>query len=263
MAEDCLQYIFRERAEAVRAAKARNDRQSLESRAVARVHHDFRRSLMDGVGPRIIAECKHASPSAGILVEDYRPADIARGYVTAGAAAVSVLTEPLHFLGSADDLMAVRRAVDCPVLCKDFLCDAYQVLEAAAWGADVVLIILAAVDEALGQDLYRAARERGLDVLVEAHTAAEVERALAWKDAVVGVNSRDLKTLVTNLSVALELAPMIPAGRLAVAESGIRTADDIRRLMDAGYRGFLIGESFLRRVDPGSALHGLIHAVRG
>jgi len=224
-----------------------------------------RRSLgarLRGAERSVIAEVKKASPSAGLLRADYCPAGLARRYEAAGAAAISVLTEPRHFLGSESHLREVRAAVELPVLRKDFLCDPYQVWEAAAWGADAVLLIVAALDPGELGAMYRAALEAGLDVLAEAHTEADLDRALGLEQAIVGVNSRDLKTLRTDLAVALRLAARIPRGRLAVAESGIRSRDDVQALAGAGYRGFLIGETLLRDEDPGAALARLLAGGR-
>jgi indole-3-glycerol phosphate synthase len=238
---------------AKRAAPVRD----LEAQAAQRVHHPFG-SALRRPGTRIVAEMKKASPSAGRLREDYRPAEIAALYDRAGAAAVSVLTEPRHFGGSAGHLRTVRRCVELPILRKDFICDPYQVIEAAAWGADVVLLIVAALDPGQLRDLYACARTHRLDVLVESHTPGELELALTLNEAVVGVNSRNLKTLQTDLAVARELAAAIPPGRLAIAESGIRTRADIVDLEAHGYSGFLIGESIIGHPDPAAKLGELL-----
>lgn len=257
--ENILARIMQERKKAVSAAKRSIaiDELLLEAERRTR-YHSLPDRLRSGVGPRIIAEVKKASPSAGELRSHYDPAGIAQSYAAAGAVGISVLTEPLHFLGSADDLRAVRKVVDLPVLRKDFVCDAYQLAEAAAWGADAVLLIVAALAPGHCEVLYREARELNLDVIVEVHTASEMKVALACQEAIIGVNSRNLKTLVTDLDIARELATMIPDDRLCIAESGIRTADDLRGLMAIGYDGFLIGESLLREPAPGRALKGLI-----
>ena len=205
----------------------------------------------------MIAEVKKASPSAGLLRPDYRPGEIALAYAEAGASGVSVLTEPAHFLGSEAHLREVRQAVELPVLRKDFMCDAYQIVESAAWGADVVLLIVAALDSGSLRELYEAAISLGLDVLAEAHTAGELEAALGLEQAIVGVNSRDLGTLRTDLAVARALAPLIPKERLAVAESGIRTGSDICELARLGYDGFLVGEALMAEGDPGATLRRL------
>jgi indole-3-glycerol phosphate synthase len=201
---------------------------------------------------------KKASPSAGLLRPDYRPAEIGALYEERGAAGISILTEPRHFLGTPEHVQQVRAVVDLPILRKDFMCDAYQVWEAAAWGADVILLIVAALDAAELTDLHAVAQEAGLDVLVESHTAAEVELALALDDAIIGVNSRNLKTLKTDLQVAVDLAPVMPPDRICVAESGIKTRADIEMLLDVGYNGFLIGEALMSEGDPAAKLGELL-----
>jgi indole-3-glycerol phosphate synthase len=200
---------------------------------------------------------KKASPSAGLLRPSFDPAALAQAYVSGGAVAISVLTEPKYFQGSQADLKAVRRSVKIPVLRKDFTVDVYQVLEAAAWGADVVLLIVAALAPDQCEILYKESRELGLDVIVEVHSESELKVALACDEAIIGVNSRNLKTLKTDLTVAYELARRMPADRLCIAESGIKTREDILGLQEAGYKGFLIGESLLRETSPGKALKAL------
>jgi indole-3-glycerol phosphate synthase len=250
-----LDAIMAERRRDVAAARRAVPPGELEAAARGRAHHGLRARLAAATAPAVIAEMKKASPSAGLLRAAYDPAALARAYREAGAAALSVLTEPRHFLGDAAHLRAARAAAgDLPVLRKDFMVDTYQVLEAAAWGADAVLLIAAALDDAALAELHAAARDYGLDVLVESHDAAELERALVLDDAIIGVNSRNLKTLRTDLATARDLASRIPADRAAVAESGIRTREDVRDLYARGYRGFLVGESLLRHADPGAAL---------
>lgn len=253
---DTLRRITEERrADAVAAARSLPI-DVLRRQAQRRRHHSLAERLRAG-GTPVMAEAKRASPSAGLLSPDYRPAETARAYARAGAAAVSVLTEPRHFLGSSADLRAVRRAVDLPVLRKDFLSERYQVAEAAAWGADVVLLIVAALAQERMRELYSEAVALGLDVLVESHTEAELRRALELDTAVIGVNSRDLKTLKTDLAVARAMARHIPDGRLAVAESGIRDRADIETLSALGYNGFLVGEALMRARDPEEKLREL------
>jgi indole-3-glycerol phosphate synthase len=236
--------------------------EELKARAASRVHHSLRHRLEGRFSPRIIAETKKASPSAGVLIRDYDPAKIAHDYSSAGACGISVLTEPRHFCGDLEHLRSVRKKTDLPLLRKDFLCTRYHVAEAAAWGADAVLLIVASLGEEELRGLYQDALELGLDVLVEAHTPEEVETALSLDEAIIGINSRNLKTLKTDLKVARSLTELIPSDRLSVAESGIRTANDVRSLEALGYNGFLIGESFLRTGDPGKALAGLMKAVQ-
>lgn len=253
---DVLRTIMAERADDARAAARSLSRDVLEAQASRRTPRPLRDALARA-GTHIVAETKKASPSAGVLCASYDPAATATRYAEAGAIGISVLTEPRHFEGAPEHLQAVRDAVALPVLRKDFIAHPFQVLETAAMGADVILLIVAGLDTALMQDLYEEARARELDVLVEAHTGEELERALACPDAIVGVNSRNLKTLETDLDVARALGRDLPPDRIAIAESGIRTREDILSLEAAGYRGFLVGESLLRHGDPGAALRAL------
>lgn len=208
--------------------------------------------------PAVIAEVKKASPSKGVIRADFDPVAIARQYAAGGAVALSVLTEERHFQGSPAYLEAIRAAVDLPLLRKDFIVDPYQVAEARAWGADAILLIVAALDDAVLRDLHAAALELGLDVLVEAHDAGEVARAAAIGATLIGINNRDLRSFVTTLETAERLRGDIPSGALAVAESGIETAADVARLRAAGYEVLLIGESLMRQPDPGAALRALL-----
>jgi indole-3-glycerol phosphate synthase len=208
--------------------------------------------------PAVIAEVKKASPSRGVIRADFDAVAIARRYAAGGAAAISVLTEERFFQGSARHLQAIRAAVELPLLRKDFLFDPYQLAEARAWGADAALLIVAMLDDAQLRELHGAALELGLDVLVEAHTHDEVVRAVDAGATLIGVNNRDLNTFVTTLATAERLRAVIPAGTLAVAESGIETAADVARLRAAGYDAFLVGESLMRADDPGAALRALL-----
>ncbi len=218
----------------------------------------FEAALSAAGGPNVIAECKRRSPSRGILRRDYRPEAIAAAYERNGAAAVSVLTEPTFFDGSLDHLRAVRAAVDIPVLRKDFIVTPYQLLEAAAAGADAVLLIAAALDDAGLGALHARAAELGLGVLVEVHDGDELDRAARAGATVVGVNNRNLRTLAVDVEASHRLAGRMPAGAIAVAESGLRTSADLARLGAAGYRAFLIGETFMTAPDPGAALRDLL-----
>ena len=202
----------------------------------------------------IVAECKRRSPSRGVLRPEYAPAELARGYAAAGAAAVSVLTEPTFFDGALDHLDAVRAAIEVPVLRKDFVVSEYQLLEARAHGADAVLLIVAALDEAALTALLAAAHALDLAVLVEVHDGDELSRALGVGADMIGVNNRNLRTLDVDLTASETLIEAIPAERLAVAESGLRTRSDLLSLRRAGYDAFLIGESFMTQPDPGAAL---------
>ncbi len=212
------------------------------------------RALRRPDGPATIAECKRASPSEGEIRADYRPADVARAYKQAAAAAISVLTEPTHFRGTLDDLAAVRHAVDLPVLRKDFVVDEYQLVEARAYGADAVLLIAAALDRAQLADLLEAARGLGLGVLVEVHADEEVDLLDLDQVDVLGVNSRDLATFEVDLGRADRVFSILPERIVRVAESGIKTAADAARLRQSGADAFLIGTHFMRQPDPGRAL---------
>jgi len=220
------------------------------------------RSLADALarpgGVNVIAEHKRRSPSRGAIREDLEPADVARGYEKAGAAALSVLTDEPFFGGRIEHLVAARAATTLPVLRKDFVVDAWQVWEARAAGADAVLLIVAALEDDELESLIALAGKAGLDALVEVHDRSELDRAFSAGARIVGVNNRNLKTLEVSLDTALSLSPAIPDGVVAVAESGIRTGDDIRRLREAGFAAFLIGERLMSAPDPGAALRSLL-----
>lgn len=208
--------------------------------------------------PAIIAEIKRASPSAGLIRKDFNPLQIALEYQKSGAAALSVITEVTHFRGGLEILAGLRWNTKLPLLRKDFLIDRYQVLEARHAGADAVLLIAALLDTNALKALRMEAERYGMEALIEVHNESELQRALDAGGRLLGVNNRDLRAFDVSLDVSLSLAGLIPQGILAVAESGIRTADDIRRLSDAGYRGFLVGEHLLRSASPGAALTQLL-----
>jgi indole-3-glycerol phosphate synthase len=214
-------------------------------------------------GVRVIAECKRRSPSSGVLRALYDPVAIARSFAAAGAAAISVLTEPAFFDGSVDHLRSVRAAVEVPLLRKDFLVTEFQLIEARAAGADAVLLIVAALDDRALVRLMAQAGGLGLAALVEAHDALELERALGAGAEVVGINSRNLRTLEVSTAVFEDLAPRLPATVIAVAESGLRTPSELVRLKQRGYRAFLIGERFMADPDPGTSLATLIARASG
>ena len=205
-------------------------------------------------GSSVIAEVKRRSPSKGELADIPDPADLARRYAAGGAAAISVLTEQRRFGGSLADLRAVRTAVEVPLLRKDFMVTEYQVLEARAAGADLVLLIVAALDDDLLRRLHDRARELGLAVLVEVHDEAEAERAVALGAELLGVNARNLKTLEVDGGAFARLAPQLPADRVLVAESGISGPDDVQRYVDLGARAVLVGEALVRGGDPARAV---------
>jgi indole-3-glycerol phosphate synthase len=220
----------------------------------------FARALRGGQTaepPRIIAECKRRSPSRGILRRDYDPAAHARAYAAAGAAAISVLTEPTFFDGAPDHLRQVRAAVDVPLLRKDFIVSEYQLVEAAVLGADAALLIVAALEPHALRELLKAASGLRLAALVEVHDREELLRALEAGAEIVGVNSRNLRTLAVNPDILEALAAELPRDRIAVAESGIRSGADIARLSAAGYHAFLVGERLITQPDPGAALREL------
>jgi len=214
------------------------------------------RTLMSA-GPAVIAEIKKASPSAGIIRENFQPDQIALSYESAGAACLSVLTDAEYFKGANEYLQQARNACSLPALRKDFLLDPWQVYESRVLGADCILLIVAVLERAQLLDLDGLAREIGLDVLVEVHHENELDDALATGASLIGVNNRDLRTFTTNLAVSERLRPMIPQDRTLVTESGIHSPKDVARLRRCGIHSFLVGEAFMRREDPGEALRTL------
>ena len=208
-------------------------------------------------GPAVIAEVKKASPSAGVICEDFRPADIVASYQQAGAACLSVLTDEKYFQGCDDYLVQARQACSLPALRKDFMVDPWQIHESRAIGADCILLIVAALHHDQLQELDGLAREIGLDVLVEVHDERELEDALSTGTRLVGVNNRDLHTFTTDLATSERLRPMLPPDLTMVTESGIHTLQDVRRMQAAKINAFLVGEAFMRSADPGEALQKL------
>ena len=207
--------------------------------------------------PAVIAEIKRASPSAGVIRADLDPAAIAKSYESAGAACLSVLTDEQFFQGADHHLCSARAACRLPALRKDFIVDPYQVYETRALEADCLLLIVAALDAAQLPDLAQLAGELGLDVLVEVHDRGELERALALEPQLLGINNRNLATFETSLDTTIDLINAVPKGVTVVAESGIHTSDDVRRLRTAGVEAFLVGTAFMRAADPGAALRQL------
>jgi len=259
----CLGEIVAARRRQLGEARARTPLDTLKQAAVARSEkRDFAAALSGGP-LRVIAELKRASPSQGVLREQYQCREIAQSYEAAGASALSVLTEERYFLGSLDDLEMVRAAVSLPVLRKDFILEDYQIYESVAAGADALLLIVAALSD---EDLRRYVELcSGLRIaaLLEVHDEPELERALAAGARIIGVNNRDLKTLEVDLETSFRLRPGIPAGSIAVSESGIRTWEDLRRIAEAGYQAALIGERLMTAVDPGAALGEMLEAMKG
>jgi len=245
----------RERVEE-RAGSLPLDRVMAAPRPAAR--RPFAAALARAETVNVIAEFKRRSPSRGVIREDLGPEEAARGYERAGAIALSVLTEEDHFGGSLEDLRRARAATALPALRKDFVVDPYQVWEARAAGADAILLIVAVLDDRALATLLAAARDADLDTLVEVHDRDELQRALRHEARLVGVNNRDLRTMEVRLATSLGLASAIPDDVVAVAESGLRTGDDVRRLRDAGFDAFLIGEHLMQSPDPGDALAVLI-----
>ena len=209
----------------------------------------------------VIAECKRRSPSRGVIRATYDPVAIARGYADAGAAAISVLTEPTFFDGALDHLQAIRAAVDLPLLRKDFIVSAYQLLEAKAAGADAVLLIVAALDAGELASLGARAAGLGLEALIEVHDERELAIAIDAGARIVGVNNRNLRTLEVDVHASDRLIARIPRGVIAVSESGLRTPGDLTRLSGLGYHAFLIGERFMTEADPGGALARMLAEV--
>ena len=236
-----------------------------QARSLAAVRGDARLApptrgfadLIASARPAVIAELKRASPSEGVIRADFEPAAIAKSYESAGASALSVLTDERFFQGCDGYLSAARGACGLPVLRKDFIVDAYQVYETRALGADCILLIVAALQYSQLKDLAQLTREVGLDVLVEVHDQDELELALELKPRLVGINNRDLATFTTSLDTTIDLLGAVPDDITVVTESGIHTVDDVRRMRDAGVHAFLVGTAFMRAADPGAALRRL------
>jgi indole-3-glycerol phosphate synthase len=229
----------------------------LERRARSRRPLGLARAL-SGPGRRIIAEVKRASPSRGVLREDFDPVALARGLGRGGACALSVLTEERFFQGSLAHLEAIRAAVALPLLRKDFVLDPYQLFETRAFGADATLLIVAVLERGLLRELYREAERLELETLVEVHAEEELEAALSLGARLIGINHRDLKTFRVDLEASARLLPRIPPGKIVVAESGLEAAEELRRLERLGVSAFLVGESLMRAPDPEAKLRELL-----
>jgi indole-3-glycerol phosphate synthase len=259
--EDILARILATKAEEVAVARRARSLRDVEAAACEHsAPRDFEGALRARIAagrPAVIAEIKKASPSRGVLRADFDPPAIATSYARGGAACLSVLTDRQYFQGAPEFLTAARAAAPLPVLRKDFIVDEYQVVEARALGADAILLIVAALDDARLKALEVRARELGMAVLVEVHDAAELDRALALETSLVGINNRNLRTFDVSLAITLDLLPRIPAGRLVITESGILAPADVAAMRSHGVHAFLVGEAFMRATDPGAALAAL------
>ena len=255
-----LDKIISYKKDEVALAKANTPLSALETLASDYKPKAFIRRLqqVSSNGMALIAEVKKASPSKGLIREDFSPAAHAQDYVDGGAACLSVLTDTPSFQGSADYLRACREAVSIPILRKDFMIDPYQITEARAWGADCILLIMACLSDLQARELYDSATAHGLDTLVEVHDEEEMRRAGALGAKLIGVNNRNLKTFQTSLDTTVRLAPLAPKGALLVSESGIFSHQDMETLSAAGARAFLVGESLMRQDGIASATRFLL-----
>lgn len=258
MSGNILDRIVAVKHQEVAAARGRVSEAALRAQAAAQTApRGFAAALRAKLAagqPAVIAEVKKASPSKGVIREHFVPADIAASYARHGAACLSVLTDEPFFQGHADFLRQARAACSLPVLRKDFMVDAYQVLEARAMGADCILLIAACLSDGQMAELEACAAAQGLDVLVEVHDGEELDRALRLKTPLVGINNRNLKTFEVSLDTTLGLLPRVPADRLLITESGIGGRADVQRMRAAQVHAFLVGETFMRADDPGAAL---------
>jgi indole-3-glycerol phosphate synthase len=262
MADDVLSKIYAAKAVHLEREMAREPYEGLQERAVASIsgRRHFLNLLRARSGSAIVAEVKRASPSAGLIAHDFDPVAIGRMYERSGADAISVLTESDHFLGDIAYLTAVRGATSLPLLRKDFLTLPYQIAQSAAYGADAVLLIVAGLRDEQLTTLLAQVHAYDMDALVEVHDERDLERAVAAGAVLVGVNNRNLRTMITDLAVSERLLPRVPEGVFAITESGMRESGDLERLRHAGARGFLIGEALMRAEDPAALIASLKHA---
>tara|TARA_R110001583_G_scaffold195118_1_gene369326 strand:- start:73567 stop:74355 length:789 start_codon:yes stop_codon:yes gene_type:complete len=258
---DILNKICAVKVDEVAAASALKPLGAIRTEAEAQpAARDFVGAIRDKIvagSAAVISEIKKASPSKGVIREDFRPAEIARAYEQAGAACLSVLTDRPFFQGAPEYLQAARAACALPVLRKDFLVDPYQVFEARAMGADAILLIAACLDLAQMREMESIASALGMSVLVEVHDGAELEQALQLQTPLVGINNRNLRTFEVSLQTTLDLLPAIPADRIVVTESGILRPEDVSLMRGKGVNAFLVGEAFMRVPDPGQGLRAL------
>lgn len=262
---DVLARICADKQELVKARKAQKSEQALIAEAMLQDQpRGFALALKRAVDEGrygLIAEIKKASPSGGLIRPDFNPPALAKAYAEGGASCLSVLTDEPYFQGRDEYLQAARKAVSLPVLRKDFMLTAYQIVESRAIGADCVLLIMACLDDYQATDLAATAEAMGMDVLVEVHDAPELDRALALGAQLVGINNRNLKTLVTDIAVTEELAALVPQGRLLISESGLRTSADLARMAKVGAQCFLVGEHLMRQDDVTAATKALLEKV--
>lgn len=257
-----LEQIIEHKHQEIAAAKSRVSFDELERSfpAVENVR-GFAAALRDRIGQRqaaVIAEIKKASPSRGLIRDDFDPALLAKDYAANGATCLSILTDEKFFQGCNEDLQAARAACDLPVIRKDFMVDVYQIAESRSLGADCILLIVAALQQSQMEELAAYANDIAIDILVEVHDQQELERALSLETDLLGINNRNLHTFETKLQTTLELVRNVPAGKLIITESGINSADDVKLMLDHGIFGFLIGESCMRAHSPGDKLRELI-----
>ena len=262
---DVLARILADKYEEVRQRSATTPLAEMERlAAAAAAPRDFAGALCNAVAEGrigLIAEIKKASPSGGLIRDPFDPAALARAYTRGEASCLSILTDTPYFQGTVEDLQAARAACPLPVLRKDFMVHPWQVFESRAMGADCILVIMAALSDEVAEELVSTARSLDMSILVEVHDQRELERALGLNVRLIGVNNRNLKTLKTDIATSEFLVPLVPADRIPVSESGIRSAEDVRRMADAGARCILVGEHMMRQTDVAAAAHDLVHAL--